>query len=289
MRNACFIAAAIVLSAGLSPALGQQQLPRPGQPPGAAQQQPRGPAPPQQRPGGQERPAIAPAQAYKIVALKPPQSWPDPTLAAFRKEIGAIAERKDRAALARHVVAQGFFWLKPPQGADGADKRKLGIDSLVAALKLNVREGYGWDALADLASNETAMPFPRRQGVICSPADPQFNPAELEAVAKATGTGAGEWAYTAADGAEVRAKPQANAPVIEKLGVHFVRVLPEEPQSGAASSADEETSFVRVVTPAGRVGYVAEDAISPLGADQLCYSKDASGAWKIAGFIGGQE
>ena len=28
------------------------------------------------------------------------------------------------------------------------------------------------------------------------------------------------------------------------------------------------------------------DAIAPLGGDQMCYSKDASG-WKIAGYLGG--
>jgi hypothetical protein len=36
------------------------------------------------------------------------------------------------------------------------------------------------------------------------------------------------------------------------------------------------------------VGFVSGDAISPIGNDQVCYIKDASG-WKIAGVIGGEQ
>ncbi len=291
------IAVALVFFSALTPALAQQSLPRPGQggapaPPGAAQQRPptaqQPPRPGQ--PGQQAAPAIAPPQPYKAVAVKPPPTASDPSLAAFRKQIGEIAERKDRAALARHVVAQGFFWLKPPDGRDGADMKKLGIDNLVAALRLNAKDGSGWDALAELASDETAMPFPNRTGVVCSPADPQFNPAELEAVAKATGTGPGDWGYTVAEGVEVRAQPQPGARVIEKLGLHFVRVLPDEPQGQAtAPGREDENAFVRVVTPSGKVGFLAEESLSPLPVNQLCFVKDASGAWKIAGFLGSME
>jgi hypothetical protein len=46
--------------------------------------------------------------------------------------------------------------------------------------------------------------------------------------------------------------------------------------------------MMRIVTPSGKVGFVAAEAVSPLGSDQLCYGKDASGAWKIVGMIGGE-
>ena len=45
--------------------------------------------------------------------------------------------------------------------------------------------------------------------------------------------------------------------------------------------------FMRIVTPSGKVGFVPAEAINPLGSDQLCYGKDAAGAWKIVGMIGG--
>ena len=45
-------------------------------------------------------------------------------------------------------------------------------------------------------------------------------------------------------------------------------------------------TFLRVVTPSGKTGFVAVDSVAPIGNDQICYVKDASG-WKIGGYIGG--
>ena len=79
---------------------------------------------------------------------------------------------------------------------------------------------------------------------------------------------------------EVHAGPQANAPVIDTLGLAFVRVMPEATPTSAA--------YVRIVTPSGRAGYVSVDAIAPVGNDQICYVKDGD-AWRIGGYIGGGE
>jgi len=89
-----------------------------------------------------------------------------------------------------------------------------------------------------------------------------------------------EWGYPVSAGIEVHAGPQANAPVIDRLGLAFVRVMPEPTPASAA--------YVRIVTPSGRAGYVSVDAIAPVGNDQLCYVKDGD-AWKIGGYIGGGE
>src|SRR5215510_7040505 len=83
MRSIVFLAAFMVfLLAGETPAISQAQ-PR-NQPPPPAK-----PAP------------------YKIVAIKPPQPINDAALEALRKQIGEAAQKKDRAALAKLVVAQG--------------------------------------------------------------------------------------------------------------------------------------------------------------------------------------
>jgi hypothetical protein len=44
--------------------------------------------------------------------------------------------------------------------------------------------------------------------------------------------------------------------------------------------------FLHIATPAGKSGYVDGQSISPLGGDQICYTKQG-GAWKIAGYLGG--
>jgi hypothetical protein len=45
-------------------------------------------------------------------------------------------------------------------------------------------------------------------------------------------------------------------------------------------------AFLHIATPSGKAGYVPLEAMSSLGTDQLCYSKEG-GAWKITGFFGG--
>jgi hypothetical protein len=190
----------------------------------------------------------------------------------------AVAQKKDRAALAKHVIVQGFFWLKESGNAAG---KKTGIEALATALSLAAKDGSGWETLTAFAEDHTAAAYPDRPNTVCSPAGPQFNPADLEKLAETTKTDVGDWGFTAAPDVEVRAAAQPNAPVVEKLGLIFVRVMPD-----MAPNASQD--FMRVVTPSGKVGFVAAEAINPLGSDQLCYGKDASGAWKIVGMIGGE-
>ena len=282
-----------ILIAGMLavPAAAQGTLPRPGKdgpPPPAAQKGPppaaqKGPPPgPQGQKGAppqaQQQPAPAPPAPYTALTVTPPKPYTDASLAAFRKELAAIAQKKDRAALAKLVVVQGFFWLKETGNAAG---KKTGIEALATALSLAAKDGSGWETLGELVSDETAAPYPDRPNTFCSPSGPQFNVQDLEKLADATKTDIGDWGFTSQDNIEVRATAQPNAPVIDKLGMIFVRVMPD-----TAPNASQE--FMRVVTPAGKVGFVSAEAINPLGSDQICYGKDATGAWKIVGMIGGE-
>lgn len=228
----------------------------------------------------QQAPAVAPAKAYKPVAVQLPAPLNDPSFEAFRKQLGDIAQKKDRAALAKLVVAQGFFW--EAENGDKADQKKSGIDNLAAAISLTGKEPVGWDLLAGYSGDPTAAPFPGKQGLVCTPADPAFDEKALEDLAKATQTDPGEWGYPLTDGVEVRSANNAKAPVSEKLGLHFIRILPDE---NGAPPAGNQIPLVKVVAPSGKTGFVSADAIAPLGNDQLCYVKDAEG-WKIAGFVG---
>lgn len=273
------------LAAGLIalPAAAQQTLPRPPSqmPPPGAQKGPPPAAPGKQKgapPPQQTQPPVAPPAPYTALNVAPPKPNTDPGLAAFRKELVAVAQRKDRPALAKLVLVQGFFWMKETGNAAG---KRTGIDALATALSLAAKDGSGWETLGEFAADETAAPYPGRPNTVCSPAGPEFNPQELEKLAETTKTDIGDWGFTAADGAEVRAAAQQNSPVIEKLGMHFVRVMAD-----TAPNASQE--FMRIVTPSGKVGFVAAEAIHPLGSDQLCFGKDATGAWKIVGMIGGE-
>jgi hypothetical protein len=282
-RSSFILAAALMT---VIPAAAQSQLPRPGQlpPPGqqgapqATPQRPQG-APQGTPPAGQAR-ATAPIKPYTPLAVTLPAPVNDPSFEAFRKQLGDIATRKDRAALAKLVVTQGFF----VEGADGnkLDKKKSAFDNLAAALGgFAGKDASGWEALSAAALDPTLEPLAERNGVSCGPAGPAIDEQAFEALTKETGTEPGDWGFPLAPNLEVRSAAQPTAPVIEKLGMTLVRVLPDAPPQGNAQQ--NAPTFARVVTPAGKTGFVAIDAIAPIGFDQLCYVKDASG-WKITGY-----
>lgn len=223
-------------------------------------------------------PKPSPPGPYKAIAVTLPKPIDDPSFEAFRKELGAAAAKKDRAALGKLVVAHGFFWER--ENGDGADKKKPGIDNLATTLGLGRPGSAGWDILASYAEEPTAAPNTQHAGAICAPADPAFDGKAFDALLAASNTDPGEWGYPLADGVEVRSAPQANAAVVAKLPLVLVRVAPE--------ASDNVPSYLRIITPAGKAGYVSVDTIAPLGNDQLCYAK-ADGGWKIAGYIGGGE
>src|SRR5580704_4522497 len=211
-------------------------------------------------------PPPPPIKPYTPVAAKPPVPYD-------------VAAKKDRAALAKLVVAQGFFWI---QDKDLADPKKPGIDNLAKAIDLAANDGSGWATLGGYGNEPTAAELPDHKGVFCAPADPTIDPQAFEALGQATQTDPSEWGYPPKDGVEVHAAAQPNSPVVEKLGLNLVHVLPDT----AAPNDPNAPAFLHVATPSGKSGFVAMDAIAPLGGDQMCYSKDA-GSWKITGYLGG--
>lgn len=222
---------------------------------------------------------LAPPKPYTAISLTLPASANDASFDAFRKQLADIAKRKDRAGLAKLVVAQGFFW--ETDSGDKADTKKASIDNLAAATGLDGADG--WDAIAAAAQEPTLEPHADRKGVMCGPASPQYDEKALDDVTKVTQTDINEWAFPSKAGLEARSAAQPSASVVEKLGLTLVRVMPEPTPPGGTPATGP---FLRIVTPAGKVGYVPADSISPLTSDQICYVKDGN-SWKIAGYIGG--
>jgi hypothetical protein len=214
---------------------------------------------------------------YKPVAITPPTQVSDPALAALRKKIADAVKRRDKAQLAKLVVAKGFFWDR--EGADAADKRKSGIENLSAAVTLDGKDAVGWDMLAGYAQDPTGSTTPDHPNTICTPGDPSFDPKAMQSLLEATGSDLAEWGYPTSNNVDVRDKADAKTAPRQKLGMNFVRVAPD------AASEPSPGSFLRIVTPDGKFGYVTIDDIAPLGNDQLCYGKEG-GDWKITGYVG---
>lgn len=277
---ACALALPPLLALALAAPFADAQ-PKPGQlAPGPGQQ-----AQPSQRdPAPGQPPQAAPPKPYKEIAVSLPQTGTDPSFAAFLKQLDDIAMKKDRAALARVVVASNFFWIGDVNGREGekANKRKSSIDNLAAAIELDDKEGSGWALLAQAAKAPSLEPMAQKRGVLCSPAGPTYDEKAVEQVTKETGTSPFDWAAPVKPGVDVHASAQPNSPVIGKLGMYLVRIMPEEPPAGSQAP---QSTLVRMVMPNGKLGFVAYQSLLPIAFDQLCYIKDASG-WKIAGYYG---
>jgi hypothetical protein len=236
----------------------------------------------EQLPGGFRPPPPAPVKPYAAVAVTLPKPLDDPGFVAFRKQLGEVAQHKDRAALGKLTVAQGFFWMMEP-GKNEADKRKSAIDNLAKATDLDAKDGGGWELLSQFANEPTASSvLPDRPSVLCAPAIPHIDPKAFQALVQSTQTSPMDWVYPVRDGVEVRGAAKADAPVVDKLGMNLVRALPDT----SAEDSDKMPPFLHVATPSGKTGFVATDDIGAPADNELCYAKDASG-WKITGFLGG--
>ena len=250
------------------------------------------PASPQRPPSGSNAPPQAQAPTpgtpgpYKAVSIALPEPLKDQSFQAFRTELGRIAERKDRTALARLIVRKGFFWER--ESGNGADPNKTGIANLAAAIGLDNTEDpdAGWDTITIYAEDPAVFGLSDRPGVVCGPADPGFNEDEFQALLDATRTDVSNWIYPIARGIDLRAAPRPDAPPSEKVALTFIRVLAYDATPDPANPAAAD--FIRVMLPSGKAGFVKIVDIASLGVGQLCYAKE-EGAWKIAGVLGGAE
>lgn len=222
----------------------------------------------------QQPPAAPSFKSYKTVMISPPADLKDAELSALRDRIADATKNRDRAALAKLVVAKGFFWDR--EGKDAARGRS-GMEALTAALGLTKTDGVGWDMLGGFSDLPTVAPAATRKNSACVPGDPRFDGKAFEALLKETQTDVPEWTYPLKAGVDVRAMPHNGAPVVDKLSLTFVRVLPE--------AASRNPNYIRVLTPGGKPGYVGIETVATYGNDQLCFAKEG-GAWKIGGYIG---
>ena len=96
-----------------------------------------------------------------------------------------------------------------------------------------------------------------------------------------------DWVYPRADKLAVHAAPRGNAMVIDTLGLTLVRLL-----GYLAKDNEPDTlraAWARVITPAGKTGFVAPATLRSLSPERLCYGKDGFGRWRIAGYVGSGE
>jgi len=237
--------------------------------------------PPSKPPAAARPPAakLPEEKPYKPIAVKISPAPGDPAFATFRQELAAAAKSRVYGELARLVVARDFFWEGNVRGVDPA---RSSMENFAAAIRLEHEGGSGWSALAAFAAASTAAPLASRSGVICAPAAPQYDLVDFDQVIAATGTRAAAWRYLGEADVPLRAAPRPNARSVEMLGPQIVRPLHGD---GIDNSEAARAGWALVAAPSGKTGYVAAAMLMPLRSDKLCYHKDVTGRWRIAGYI----
>jgi hypothetical protein len=254
----------------------------------AAAQLPPNPTTAPVAPGSSVRPppsSPAAPRTYQAVAVKLPPVPEDAGFESFRNELAGVAKGRIYAELARLVTVQGFFWDRDFAG--GFDRKRLGVDNLAAAVRLEQRNGMGWGTLAAFAAEITATAFPGRPGIICAPGEPSYDGVDFDRLVDFTRSSARDWASPRAELTTVRAAPRNNAAVVDTLGLALVRVF-----GYLAKDNEPDTlraAWARVATPAAKIGFVVPGALLSLSAERLCYGKDGFGRWRIAGYVGSGE
>jgi hypothetical protein len=215
---------------------------------------------------------------YKAVPVKLAPAADDQSFAAFRQQLAAVAESRVFKELAPLIVARGFFWHGDFSG--GFNPRRSAMENFAAAIRLESEGGSGWSRLAGFAALASAAPLPSRSGVVCAPAPAEYDLIDFDQLTAATGTTAAAWRYPNEDGVALRAAPRPESGPLAALGLYLVRLLEDDP-AAAIGAAD----WLRVAAPSGKTGYVGAADLIPLRSDRLCYQKDVTGRWRIAGYI----
>jgi hypothetical protein len=224
-----------------------------------------------------------PPKPYEPVAITQPAASDDASFIVFRAALGTVAKARIYAALTPLVLAQGFFWDR--DFGSQFDPRKPAVDNLAAAVSLESGGGAGWETLAGFAEEGTVEPLPSRPGTICAPARPGYDSVAFSKLLEITYTTGMDWAYPHSDSTPVYAATQPDAPKLDALGPHFVRLLGfKGPDSEPAPGRN---LWAHIALPDGRSGFVPPSSLRSLTAERLCYIKDVLGIWRIAGYIAG--
>ena len=169
------------------------------------------------------------------------------------------------------------------QDKDLADKRKSGIDNLAKAIDLDAKDGSGWEVAGRLRQRAVGRGIAAAKGHLLRAGRSDHRSDGVRGARQGdadrpVGVGLsdqGRRRSACRGAAEFAGDREARHDIC-------VRVLPDSAPPANAN----EPFMLHVATPSGKAGYVDAQVLSPLGGDQMCYTKDAGG-WKIAGYLGG--
>jgi hypothetical protein len=224
--------------------------------------------------------------SYPEVKVKPADAVaPDAAFTAMRKAFTDAVTKKDGAALFA-LVGPSFVWTNEGSLSEGFDPGREALHNFKVAFGFReagkdadggVQDGPFWDVLADFA-RESAF-FASSTNLVCTPmaAEVMDEKAYQAATKKLSAPDdTPEWYFTLADTTVAKA-PGDSGPPVGKVGKVALPVLAAHPPE-----AKDGPTHLEVLLPTGKTGWIPVAAASPLIANRLCFSKTASGDWKIS-------
>jgi hypothetical protein len=224
--------------------------------------------------------------AYAEVKVKLADAFaPDAAFTAMRNAFTDAVTKKDAAALLA-LVGPSFVWTNEGSLGEAFDPGRDALHNFKVAFGFReagkdadggVQDGPFWDVLADFG-RESAF-FAAGANLVCTPmaadvVDDKVYQAATKKLSAPDDTP--EWYFTMADTAVAKA-PGDSGPPVAKVGKVALPILSAHPPE----SKDGPT-HLEVLLPSGKTGWIPVSAASPLIANRLCFSKTASGDWKIS-------
>lgn len=216
---------------------------------------------------------------------------PDAAFERMRAAFANAVAKSDVGALST-LIAPMFLWTIGGQPADEMDlgrtavhnfKVVFGFRALGKDVDGGVDGGPYWDTLSAFASDPSYYVASDAGNLICGPTTAEVADEDVFEQARETietGEDGSDWYFTLGS-TSVTGEPSDKGPPIAKVGTIAMPVLgffPEAPQGQPAG----QPTYVEVLLPSGKSGWIPAAAGRPLFTDHLCYARTASGDWKIA-------
>jgi hypothetical protein len=145
------------------------------------------------------------------------------------------------------------------------------------------KKGPLWDRLAALAG-ETSFSRAGKSNLVCGPvgadpADPDlFEEASTTFI---TESEPAEWYFTLIPASVYRTPDSGDAP-IARIGTLIVPLLGTYPSARGGRPA--AASYLEILLPSGKAGWILASVARPLDTGRLCYGKMPDGSWRISAY-----
>jgi hypothetical protein len=216
---------------------------------------------------------------------------PDAAFEMMRAAFADAVAKKDAAALLA-LVAPTFLWTVDGQPADEMDLGRDAVDNFKVVFGFRapgknedggVENGPFWDALGAFAADVNYDKASDAGNLVCGPiaADVADEKVFEQARKKVeTGDEGAEWYFTFAETAVTKAPGDTGAP-LAKLGTVAMPLVSIYPPGKEGERAPQPT-YVEMLLPSGKSGWIPAASVLPLVTDRLCYATTPAGDWRIA-------